>query len=128
MIPAKDSSPGCAAVLALVALVTLGACSSSQRTRDIATYAALSAADVATTYVAIQDGFVEVNPIMRVGGDEAWQTAATVAVVSVLTGLLVDRLVARAHRGHQRRPWFVLSGLKGAAAAWNLKLILETPE
>lgn len=105
--------------LALSAILFAG-CASTPREQDIATYAALSAADVATTYLGMQDGAEESNALLRISGDDAAQVALTSVAVSVLVGYLFDRYSQKGGRGHDHNAWLTANLLRALAVGWNL--------
>ena len=95
----------------------------TQRQRDIATYAALSLADATITYAAMERGHQEANPLMRFAGDEAWQVAGSVLVVSGFVGWTLDRIGQR--RGHDHRAWSTANLVRAFTVGWNAKVMTE---
>ena len=95
----------------------------TQRQKDIATYATLSVADAMITYAALEDGHRELNPLMHFAGDEGWQAAGSVLVVSAVVGYAFDRIGKK--RGHDRRVWGTANLCKAFAVGWNTRVLLE---
>ena len=87
------------------------------RQRDIATYAALTLADATLTYVAVERGYREANPLMRLAGDDAWQVAGSVLVVSGIVGWAMNKRAR--HRGHDHRAWNTANLTRSFAVAWD---------
>ena len=88
------------------------------RQRDLAIYAALTVADATVTYVAIERGYREANPVMRLAGDDAWQVAGSVLVVSGIVGWAMNKRAR--HRGHDHKAWTTASLVRSFGLAWNL--------
>ena len=115
-------------VALVLAVSLLAGCASSHRTNDLRLYATLAAADAVTTYVGIERGLEEANPLMTVAGDDAAQVALTSAVISALAGYLFDRYSQRGGRGHDHRAWRTVNLLRAFAVAWNLTQIAEADQ
>lgn len=105
---------------AALALSLLAGCS-TVRQRDMAIYSSLAVADAATTYIGIDQGLREANPLLRLSGTEAWQVAASSLVVSSAVLWAMDRHERKA--GHDHKAWTVLNLTRAFVVAWNLEQI-----
>ena len=119
-----------AIALGITALLAAGCVSSGDslttRQKDLLTYGALTLADAGIVYVGVTEGATEVNPLHRLGGDDAVVVALSVAVTGAVFAYLMDKLTRAS--GHDHSAWKKLNILRGVVAAWDVAQIAKLRE
>lgn len=85
----------------------------------------LAVADVATTAYALEHGYDELNPLLSAGNPSNEEVVLRAVVLNTALHFLLRRYLSDPDRGHDRRGWRIVVGVRAVPVLWNTSQLLD---
>lgn len=103
----------------LLTLAILLLCGCASMTPQEKTYLVSSIADVSTTYYRMEQGAIEINPIMTMAGDDIGEVIASATVLKFI-GYKIVKMVCKGNKPCENKALLFGAGFNFSAAGWNM--------
>lgn len=85
----------------------------------------LAVADVATTAYALDHGYSELNPILTAGSQSNNEVVLRAVVLNAALHFILRHWLSNEHRGHDKRGWRIVIGIRSVPVMWNTYQIVS---